>query len=451
MTLPATGDWPAPQVLPTTSWNARVRVPGSKSLTNRYLLLAAAADGPSTLRGALDSRDSALMMTALESLGAKFSKDGGTVRVTPIPAGANTRGDEIVDIDTGLAGTVMRFVPHLAAALNVPAAFDGDEGARRRPMAPIIEALRQLGCEVDDAGTGTLPFTVRSRPAEPVPEDISPSPKTVRIDASASSQFLSAALLTGCFLSGGLRLEHVGNDVPSLPHVEMTAQTLAEYGIEVRTEGPTAWTVLPGVPHAHDVAVEPDLSNAGPFLAAAVVTGNSVVIPDWPSETTQGGDQWRRILPEFGARVRTDGSDLVVTGPEGGAREGSVPGVDLDLSECGELAPTVAAIAAVASGPSRLRGIGHLRGHETDRLKALVTEIDRLGGEAEETTDGLRITSPARHGDLFRTYEDHRMATAGAVIGLVVPDVVVQNVETTSKTLPGFTGMWEAMLHGGDV
>lgn len=446
-------DWPAPLSPTDAPWNSRVRVPGSKSLTNRYLLLAAFSDGPSTLRGALDSRDSRLMMGALESLGARFERDGQTVRVNPIVTGSAADHDaegapDPVMIDTGLAGTVMRFVPQLAAVLGIPARFDGDESARKRPMGPVLDALRQLGARVDDDATGTLPFTVIP-PSETQGTRPASEPRTLRIDASASSQFLSSAMLSGCLVPGGLTIEHVGAGIPSMPHVRMTIETLAEYGIEVRTNGDASWTVVPGTPRAHDVAVEPDLSNAGPFLAAAVVTGSTVTVPDWPTRTSQGGDHWRKILPLFGASVERRGSDLVVSGPEGGASPGDLPGVDLDLSEAGELAPTVAAITALAASPSRLRGIGHLRGHETDRLKALVTEIVRLGGRAEETEDGLRILAPVRFGGLFRTYEDHRMATAGAVIGLVVPDVVVENVDTTAKTLPDFTDLWRHMLEGG--
>ncbi|WP_197964456.1 MULTISPECIES: 3-phosphoshikimate 1-carboxyvinyltransferase [Micrococcaceae] len=449
-------DWRAPVVFPDSSWSARVRVPGSKSLTNRYLFLAAIADGPSTLRGALESRDSNLMMEALERVGARFERDGQLVRVDPVsldehPSGGHARFPDTVEIDTGLAGTVMRFVPQLTAILGVPARFDGDAGARQRPMAPVIDALRQLGATVDDAGTGTLPFTILPRGAAAEGRERGEGTRVIHIDASTSSQFLSAAMLSGCLLPGGLTIRHEGSGIPSMPHVEMTIQTLAEYGVTVRTNHDSSWSVLPAIPRAHDVAVEPDLSNAGPFLAAAVVTGNTVTIPDWPATTTQGGDHWRRILPEFGAEVHRQGPDLKVTGPRGGALTGQLPGVDLDLSEAGELAPTVAAIAALAQQPSRLRGIGHLRGHETDRLKALVTEINRLGGRAEETEDGIRVLSPVRHGGLFETYEDHRMATAGAVIGLAVDGVVVENVDTTSKTLPDFTTLWEGMLEGGDI
>ncbi|WP_129658921.1 3-phosphoshikimate 1-carboxyvinyltransferase [Rothia halotolerans] len=435
--------WPAPVHEPSVPLDARVRVPGSKSLTNRHLLLAAIADGPSVLTGALESRDSRLMMEALGLLGASFEAEGERLRVSPIAPGRGAASSGPLEIRTGLAGTVMRFLPPLVAALGVEARFDGDPSARRRPMGPVIEAVRQLGAEVEDEGRGALPFTVRPASSS-APEA---GPVEVGIDASGSSQFLSAVLLSGCLLPGGVRVTHLGDSVPSLPHVRMTLEVLAEYGIRATEEGGRSWTVAAGVPRAHDVVVEPDLSNAGPFVAAAVVTGGRVAVPDWPETTTQGGDQWREILPRFGAEVRREGTDLVVTGdPETAS---ALPGIEIDLSEAGELAPTVAAIAALASGPSRLTGIAHLRGHETDRLKALVAEIRRLGGEAEELPDGIEITRPVSAGGVFRTYEDHRMATAAAIIGLRVPGVEVENIATTAKTLPGFPEMWARMLTGG--
>lgn len=452
--------WPAPTRGAENPVRATVRIPGSKSLTNRHLLLAALADGPGTLRGALDSRDSRLMIASLESLGARFERgEGSYLRVTPLPSQPSSHDAAPaapVRIETGLAGTVMRFVPPVAALLRRPAAFDGDPGARSRPMGPLLDALEQLGCRLDfpaaeagfETGSGTgdaaprrgLPFAQSA----PEPADLAGTPRLV-IDSSGSSQFLSALLLAGCLAPDGLIVEHRGGPLPSLPHIEMTVQTLREVGIRVEGLTEASWKVPPGRPLARDVVVEPDLSNAGPFLAAAVLTTGTVRIPDWPEQTTQGGDHWRGILPRFGAEVRREGADLIVTGPPSGQ---ALPGIDVDLSAAGELAPTVAALAAVADGPSRLTGIGHLRGHETDRLAALVAEIRRLGGQAEELADGLAITGRVTRGGLMHTYEDHRMATAAAVIGLRQPGVLVQNVATTAKTLPGFDRMWERMLAG---
>nr|WP_237195177.1 3-phosphoshikimate 1-carboxyvinyltransferase [Rothia nasimurium] len=421
--------------------HARVEIPGSKSLTNRYLLLAALADSPSVIHAPLHSRDSRLMVAALTALGARFeeietgSAFGPDLRVTPLDFSATVARE--ASIDVGLAGTVMRFVPPVAALLPGTFHFDGDEHARVRPMLPVIEALRGLGVEVEDAGTGSLPFTVVSTGSVQVPE--------LTIDASGSSQFVSALLLAACRFERGLVLRHEGGPVPSMPHIEMTVETMRELGISVDFNGTDTWTVAPGGFPGFEVTVEPDLSNAGPFLVAAVATGASVTVPRWPESTTQGGDHWRKILPLFGARVELADGNLTVTGPAGGAAS-VLPGVELDLAEAGELAPTVAALIALSPATSVLSGIAHLRGHETDRLAALTAEINRLGGSAEETADGICVTAPVAHGALMRTYADHRMATAAAVMGLVVPGIVVENVETTSKTLPNFTGLWQNML-----
>ncbi|WP_419721924.1 3-phosphoshikimate 1-carboxyvinyltransferase [Rothia nasisuis] len=434
-------DWLAPTVQVPAGAGARVEIPGSKSLTNRYLLLAALADSPSVIHAPLHSRDSALMIEALTALGARFEPIetgkafGPDLRVIPLDLSARARRG--ASIDVGLAGTVMRFVPPVATLLPGTFHFDGDEHARVRPMGPTIEALRGLGVQVEDAGTGALPFTLVSEGAVTV--------RALTLDASGSSQFVSALLLAACRFENGLTLHHQGGPIPSMPHIEMTCQTMSELGIDVSFDGHATWQVAPGSFSGFEVTVEPDLSNAGPFLAAAVVTGSTVTVPNWPATTTQGGDYWRQILPLFGATVELSDGELTVTGPHGGAASG-LPGIDLDLAEAGELAPTVAALMALSPNTSVLRGIAHLRGHETDRLAALTAEINRLGGAAEETEDGLRVTSPVHRGGRFRTYADHRMATAAAIIGLLIPGLMVENVETTSKTLPGFTGLWQDML-----
>lgn len=428
--------WPAPYA--SSPIDATVRVPGSKSLTNRYLALAAIADGPSLLRHPLHSRDSALMVEALEALGARVEAVDGTgaygpdLRVTPIGPAATGA----VDIDCGLAGTVMRFVPPIAALTGRPTRFDGDPHARIRPMGSVVDALRQLGFAVHDDGRGALPFTVA--PGDATERDTAAGPARVCIDASESSQFVTALLLVGCRLPGGLVLEHDGESVPSLDHINMTIAVLREVGVGVETTGPTTWTVAPGTVRAFDVLVEQDLSNAGPFLAAAMATGGTVRIPDWPAGTTQVGDLWREILPRMGGHVDLADSTLTVTGPE------RIDGID--LADSSELAPTVAALCALAAGESRLSGIAHLRGHETDRLLALVTEITRLGGDAEETADGIIVRPRPLHGGVVDSYADHRMATFGAVLGLSVPGIEVQDIGTTSKTMPEFPELWRRMV-----
>lgn len=426
--------WPAP--LAGRPVRASVTVPGSKSLTNRYLVLAALAEGASTLRRPLHSRDTALMVASLQALGVAVHEvpGDGTGPDWHVEPGA-LRGPATVDC--GLAGTVMRFVPVVAALADGPVHFDGDAGARVRPMGPVVAALRDLGVAVDDDGRGTLPFTVHGTGSVAGGE--------VVVDASTSSQFVSALLLAGARFDKGLRLRHVGPPVPSAPHVEMTVEVLRDRGVAVDDSAPDVWQVGPGAPSALDVTVEPDLSNAAPFLAAALVSGGTVRVPGWPGTTTQAGDHLRDLLDQMGAEVTLEPDGLTVTGT------GEIYGLDADLSAAGELTPVVAALAALADTPSRLRGVAHLRGHETDRLKALAAEINRLGGAATETDDGLAITPRPLTGTTVRTYHDHRMAMAAAVIGLRVPGVLVEDVQTVGKTLPDFTDRWAAMLQSGQV
>lgn len=474
------GDWPAP-LAPASSEaagkNALMHIPGSKSLTNRYLLLAALADSPSYLRAPLHSRDSALMIEALRQLGAGIelvptdSPFGPDVKVTPLSfveahsaqAQSDSAQSRTVSIECGLAGTVMRFVPALAALLPGEFAFDGDPHARQRPMGPVLEGLRQLGVQVDcEQGENALPFVLRS-PGLASAEGVSEAP-VVRIDASTSSQFVSALLLMAPRLPQGMVLVHEGSSVPSIPHIQMTVEALRQMGIRVQEHYPSQdneaeggeyrWTVHPGSFPGFEMTIEPDLSNAGPFLAAAVVTGESVTIPHWPAPaadssagTTQVGDMWRELLPALGAQVRYAEGRLTVTGPA------HLPEGDFsfDLSAGGELAPTMAAACAFVKGRVELTGIAHLRGHETDRLAALAAEINRLGGSAHDTADSLVLEAPIpataeAQPVLARTYDDHRMATFATIIGLRRPNVVVQNVATVAKTMPEFTAMWEDML-----
>jgi len=421
-------------------------LPGSKSLTNRELVLSALADGPSLLRRPLHSRDSALMIEALRQLGVGIEEIPGDgafgpdLRVTPAP---ELHGG--VSIDTGLAGTVMRFLPPVAALALGPVAVDGDAAARARPMRTTIQALRDLGVEVDDDGSGSMPFTIHGTGAV--------EGGKLAIDASASSQFVSGLLLAAPRFARGLELRHTGERLPSLPHIEMTIATLAARGVIVESPSPGVWRV-PAMPiRARDVTIESDLSNAAPFLAAALVAGGTVTIDGWPDATTQVGAQLEQLLPRFGAVVRRDGQALTVDGGAGVPRPGhdggaALPAVDLDLSEAGELAPTFAILAALASGPSRITGIGHLRGHETDRLAALRADLERLGGSVTELDDGLAIEPAPLHGGPWLAHEDHRMATSGALLGLAVDGIEVDDIGSTAKTLPEFPELWEQLLHG---
>ncbi|MGQ0480048.1 MAG: 3-phosphoshikimate 1-carboxyvinyltransferase [Pseudonocardia sp.] len=421
--------WPAPTSAGPV--RGRLRVPGSKSQTSRALLLAALAGAECSVTGAAASRDTTLMVDALRALGVAVN-----TAVTAfgdrlvVDGSAGPRGGGLVDC--GLAGTVMRFVPPVATLADGPVRFDGDSRARERPMGPVLEALRELGATIDG---DALPFTVHGGGGLPGGE--------VTLDASSSSQFVSGLLLSGARFDKGVTLAHDGRPLPSLPHVAMTVEMLRAAGVAVDDAEPNLWRVCPGPVAARDWVVEPDLSNAAVFLAAAAATAGTVTVVGWPAASTQPGVAILDVLRRVGCTVTHGPDGLTVHGPD------RIAGIDVDLRDVGELAPTVAALAALADGPSRLRGIAHLRGHETDRLAALAHELTALGGDATETADGLAIgVGPlrARAERPWRAYADHRMATAGALLGLVVPGLAVDDIGATAKTMPDFVRDWTALL-----
>ncbi|WP_307787565.1 3-phosphoshikimate 1-carboxyvinyltransferase [Mycolicibacterium sp. S2-37] len=427
-------NWPAPST--PTPVHATVTVPGSKSQTNRALVLAAlaTAEGPSTITGALRSRDTDLMIDALRALGVEVecvdavdSELRVAGRLAPPPD---------VRIDCGLAGTVLRFLPPVAALSTETVEFDGDEQARARPIAPLLAGLRNLGVDVDGDG---LPFRVHGAG--------SVTGGTVEIDASASSQFVSGLMLSGAAFTEGLTIVHTGTSVPSAPHVAMTVAMLREAGVEVDDSRPNRWAVHPGAVAARHWAIEPDLSNSVPFLAAAVVSGGAVRVTGWPSVSIQPAEAILAILEKVGGVIRQADTYLEVQGSR------LYDGFEADLHDVGELTPAVAALAALATpgSVSRLSGVAHLRGHETDRLAALRAEINGLGGDCEETDDGLLITATPLTAGTWHSYADHRMATAGAIVGLRVPGVEIEDIGTTAKTLPRFPDMWTDMLAGQTI
>lgn len=436
--------WPAPHA--SGAVDATVHVPGSKSVTNRGLVLAALAAEPGWLRRPLRSRDTLLMAQALRALGVGIEETVSSSSSGDGPAASGEAWRVIpsrlhgpATVDVGNAGTVMRFLPPVTALADGPVRFDGDPRSYERPLNGVIDALRALGARIDDDHRGSLPMTVHgSGGLDGGPVDI---------DASSSSQFVSALLLSAPRFNQGVEVRHTGSALPSMPHIRMTVDMLRAVGAQVdepESGGePNVWRVTPGALLGRDLTVEPDLSNAQPFLAAALVTGGRVVIPDWPEHTTQPGDSLREIFTEMGGSCELTEQGLVFTG------SGRVHGIDVDLSEVGELTPGIAAVAALADSESVLRGVAHLRLHETDRLAALTKEINELGGDVTETADGLHIRPRPLRGGTFHTYHDHRMATAGAILGLVVPDVRIENVATTAKTLPDFPAMWDDMLGSG--
>jgi 3-phosphoshikimate 1-carboxyvinyltransferase len=418
--------WPAP-FRGRKPVSSSVTIPGSKSVTNRALILAAQADSPSTLRRPLVSRDSELMSAGLKALGVAIKGNDDSWTLTPSPL----RGPAAIDV--GNAGTVMRFLPPLAALAQGDIAFDGDPRSYERPLGPVIKALEELGIEIEHEGRYSLPMVIKAKGSIPGGE--------LTIDASASSQFLSALLLVAPSMKNGITARHRGASLPSMPHIDMTVQMLRDFGAVVHVDKKSeSWRVEPGKLRGQDLVIEPDLSNASPFLSIAMVCGGTITIADWPKSTTQPGDQLREIFSRMGAHVEFTSAGLTLTGGD------SIHGIDIDLHDVGELTPSIAALAALADSPSHLRGIGHLRLHETDRLAALTREINSLGGNVVEEETALHITPAPLHGGTFHTYEDHRLATAGAVIGLVVPDVLVENVATTRKTLTDFPGLWNSLV-----
>jgi 3-phosphoshikimate 1-carboxyvinyltransferase len=398
-------------------------------MTNRALVLGALSSGSSTLRAPLRARDSELMAAGLRAMGSHVSTADDNLwllRSRPLSGPAR--------VDVGLAGTVMRFLPPVAALADGVVVFDGDPGARKRPMAPLLDALAALGVELDAAPTGKLPLEIRGAGRVRGGE--------VTIDASASSQLVSGLLLAAPHFEQGVVVRHVGPPVPSAPHLSMTVQMLRAAGAGVDDSTPDVWSVEPGTLSGRGWDIEPDLSGAAPFLAAALVTGGTVTITGWPRTTTQPGDQLRDLLREMGGSPTLTPEGLVMRGT------GIVHGLDADLSDVSELTPVIAGLAAVADSPSHLYGIAHIRGHETDRIAALARELTRLGADVTEEPDGLYIRPRPLHAGVFETYEDHRLAHAAAVIGLAVPGVELDDVACTSKTLPEFPALWSAMVSG---
>lgn len=448
--------WDAPRALHPL--NAQIVIPGSKSLSNRYLILAALSQEAVSIEGILRSRDTQLMMNALESLGVhcQIQEDQPTtVTVTP-PKDGVLRGN--TNVYCGLAGTVMRFVAPLALFADGPVHFDGDEQAYQRPMKPVLDGLEQLGATITYHGKeGFLPYTITP------PKSLPDNTVHITIDSSQSSQFVSGLLLIASRLPHGMILHHEGSQLPSMPHIRMTMSDVTTAGGSITMDHIGTWQVS-GKPLQlpQSLAVEPDLSNAAPFLGAALIAGGQVSIPYWPCTTTQPGGQLPQMLKDFGAEVTWNGQpwhyydaiEKSETTPQHALltvrSNGNIHGLGVyDMSQVGEIAPSIAAIAVFADIPTQLTGIAHLRGHETNRLEALVTQINRIGGRAQETADGILIEPlpPAMlHGTIMQSYEDHRMATFAAMIGLLVPNVRVENIETTKKTIPDFPGMWKALL-----
>ncbi|MFZ9212560.1 MAG: 3-phosphoshikimate 1-carboxyvinyltransferase [Candidatus Nanopelagicales bacterium] len=426
MSVKSMHNWHAPTI--NGAINSTLEIPGSKSATNRAFVLAALGNKNSIITNPLFARDTNLMLEALEKLGCNVVKKLNSVEISPMK-----KDHSEISIDVGLAGTVMRFVPPLAALSSGTSHFDGDERARNRPMKTLIESLKKLNIKVIDNHQGKLPFSIIS--------DGQITGGEIEIDASESSQFISALMLVGAKFKNGLTIKHVGQNLPSLPHIEMTIEMLKEVGVKTNQINTTTWRIDNQNINSKNWVVEPDLSNAGPFLAAAMVTKGEIKINDWPLQTTQAGNSWIEILSLMGANIQLNSKQLILK------NDSEIKGINYNLNDVGELTPVLVAISLFANSKSEFTGISHLRGHETDRLAALVENITAIGGDAKETEDGLIINPKQLHGGVWKAFDDHRMATAGAVIGLKVKDIYVDDISTTSKTLPNFENLWNKMVN----
>ena len=441
-----TGDqdsaWHAPAAV--GELRAAVRLPGSKSMTNRALVLAALATGPARITGPLRARDTLLMAAALRALGAAIDTGDDAGRADWLVTPGRQAG--VAAVDVGNAGTVLRFVPPVAALTSADVEFSGDARISARPVGPLLTGLRELGAVIDDGGRGAVPFTVRGRGGV--------RGGTVTLDASGSSQLVSGLLLAAPRYDKGVEIRHAGPRVPSAPHIAMTVRMLRAAGAQVeadtrlrdgsahRSAVSDIWRVRPGVLTARVIDIEPDLSSAAPFLAAPLVAGGCVTVANWPARGLQAAGQILDVLTAMGADCAAAADTMTVRGT------GTIRGVTADLRDVAELTPVLTALAALASGPSEFTGIGHLRGHESDRLAALAAEIGALGGEVTELPDGLRIVPrPLRAGSApFASHDDHRLVMAAAVLGLVVPGLRVAGAGTVGKTFPGFRSQWAQLL-----
>jgi 3-phosphoshikimate 1-carboxyvinyltransferase len=406
---------------------ATVRLPGSKSMTARALVLGALSLGASTLRAPLHARDTELMAAGLRAMGCHVStSDHNLWLVRPRPLRGPAR------VDVGAAGTVLRYLPPVAGIADGAVTFDGDERSRTRPMAPLIGALRSLGARVDY--TAGLPLTVHGIGRV--------TGGAVTIDASASSQLLSGLLLAAPEFDRGVAVRHAGPPLPRAPHLRMTVQMLRAAGAGVDDSRPDLWVVEPGRLNGRAWDIEPDLLGAAPFLAAALITGGTVTVAGWPRSGIQAGERLLELLRRMGGSPTVTRQGLVMRGT------GTVHGLTADLFDLAELAPVLAALAAVGDSPSHLHGMAHLSGHESDRIAALVAVLRSLGADVAQDHDGLRIRPRPLRGATVATRDDHRLAHAAAVVGIAVDGVRLDDVTCTAKTLPDFPRLWSTMVHG---
>ncbi|GJM38561.1 MAG: 3-phosphoshikimate 1-carboxyvinyltransferase [Acidimicrobiales bacterium] len=410
----------------TAQPDATIRLPGSKSITNRALVAAALAEGDTTLHGVLFADDTEAMLAALGQLGIELRIDRDAATVTVVGCGGELPGVETT-IDVRQSGTTARFLTPAVALGAAPVVVDADPQMRDRPMDDQIDALRAMGVTVEELGDpGRLPLRLTG----PI------RAAGVGLAADVSSQFLSGLLLSGAIHGLDARLT---TSAVSRPYLDMTATVMRSFGAEVSDDDGTAWTVRGGYTSPGDYEIEPDASAASYFLAAAAITGGRVRIEGLGRSSMQGDVAFADVLADMGATVDVGPEHIEVVG-------GPLRGVTVDLRHISDTAPTLAVVAAFAEGPTTITDIGFVKGKESDRIRAPVRELQRCGVDAEEIDGGL-IIRPAGPptAATFDTYDDHRMAMAFSLVGLVVPGVAVRDPGCVAKTFPGYFAALEQL------
>lgn len=416
---------PSREIAPLSgAFDRTVRVPGSKSITNRALVCAALADGESDLFGVLDADDTQAMLGVVQALGASVTMVDGFEHVRIVGTGAAFAGERR-ELDVRMSGTTARFAPPLAARGAGSTVIDGAPEMRARPMAETARALRLLGCEVEG---DTLPLTVTGPMAG----------GTLALAADVSSQFASGMMLSAPGLADGMRIDLVG-EVVSQPYLDMTCEVMRAFGASVDSGELNSFVVpADSLYAATSYRIEPDASAASYFFAAAAVTGSKIVIEGLGTGALQGDVGFVHVLEQMGATVAMTADSTTVQGPPVGA----LRGVDVDMADISDTAQTLAAIAPFATSPTRVTGIGFIRNKETDRIAAPVAELQRMGIDAVEEADGFVINPGQPQSATIQTYSDHRMAMSFAITGLVASGITIADPGCVAKTFPTY---WEAL------
>jgi 3-phosphoshikimate 1-carboxyvinyltransferase len=409
--------------------DARVRPPGSKSYTNRALPLAALAVGTSTIEGALVSDDTAWMIAALGQLGVSIVHEDQRFLVTGVGPRWQSSSSPLW---VGNAGTCARFLAPLVALGDHELVIDGDAAMRQRPMADLITALNDLGGDVRAMERlGAVPMRIRGRGVRG---------GRVIVRGNVSSQHISGLLLSAPYFEDGLTLE-VDGHVVSRPYVDITMAVMKSFGVDVRNDGNT-FVVAPGGYRPTTFAVEPDASAASYLFAAAAITGGRMVVEGLGSDSLQGDLQFVRILERMGCVVTMTATTTTVVGTS------SLRGVDVDMSQMSDVAQTLAVVAVFATEKTTVRGIGFIRGKETDRIAAVVVELRRVGIVADEHDDGFTIHPGMPQPATVNTYHDHRMAMSFALLGLRAPGIVINDPACVAKTFPSYWDVLASLPRG---